>query len=649
MSQVTMPFMPARYFDDRGSVLSGGTIDFFEAGSLTIRKDTYQDFFGSISNVNPVVLDAAGSARIFLGTGNYHIIAKDARGNIIANGDQDYVPGASGQFGDGTGSMTIVQSYDELRALENDYDIIVVLGREVASDGGFGIFEKQIIALTDDNGIVLNRLSTTSYKRQYIETILPEWYGVEYNISADQHIPFVNALAASVTYNRPLIIADTMYLGQNTTVPSGAKLIVNASIAGITTTANLTFASGSKLISCVKNGFATYIQPIFAEGTVDALYLSWFTDGSDISRFTKLIASNSNVIKAYIDMSTTIGLSINLPVNLEVDILGGSLITIETNSDVYIGKLLYNGYSQFIKYNASAYVGSVYIGTDNILPEWFGAVGDGIADDSLPIYAAAKTGRLYLRNYYLTSDTRSYSALYITGPQQANMSTNWEGGALAINGGLTVADLNVSYIKLYSGASHAIAGTNISVANSILEQGTGYVGFYFSGTANIALSKLTEAQISAASVKQIDCIEGSLSDGLANTTNFNVGINQVGFYPVIKANTGTIGSPIWPTVTKNDPWLIVCDNRAGALTINIDNIDPTVNKPYGYRLLVSSVAVGKTITVNGLFDLWGSLESSFLMGYSNSYSQGFHILGWVDLVPSPLNPTRWLYIPGFAT
>ena len=52
-------------FDDNGDPLSGGKVYFYQAGTST-PEDTYSDAAMSVVNSNPVILDSAGRASIFL-------------------------------------------------------------------------------------------------------------------------------------------------------------------------------------------------------------------------------------------------------------------------------------------------------------------------------------------------------------------------------------------------------------------------------------------------------------------------------------------------------------------------------------------------------------------------------------------------------
>ncbi len=63
-----------------GQPLAGGFVYFYRAGSLDTFQDTFTDSSGNIPNDNPVELDAAGSANIWLSADLYQVRLTDADG-----------------------------------------------------------------------------------------------------------------------------------------------------------------------------------------------------------------------------------------------------------------------------------------------------------------------------------------------------------------------------------------------------------------------------------------------------------------------------------------------------------------------------------------------------------------------------------------
>lgn len=78
-----------QFFDDDGNPLSGGKLYTYVAGTLT-PKPTYTTAEGDIPHTNPVELDAAGRAILFL-IGSYKFVLHDADDNPIDNGTTDNV------------------------------------------------------------------------------------------------------------------------------------------------------------------------------------------------------------------------------------------------------------------------------------------------------------------------------------------------------------------------------------------------------------------------------------------------------------------------------------------------------------------------------------------------------------------------------
>lgn len=70
-------------FDDYGTVLAGGLLYSYEAGTTTPLA-TYQDLAGATANANPTVLDAAGRATVRVTNGvAYKFVLTDADDNEV--------------------------------------------------------------------------------------------------------------------------------------------------------------------------------------------------------------------------------------------------------------------------------------------------------------------------------------------------------------------------------------------------------------------------------------------------------------------------------------------------------------------------------------------------------------------------------------
>lgn len=110
-----------QFFDDAGDPLAGGKLYSYEAGTTT-PKATYTTAAGSTPNANPVVLDSAGRATVFL-DGSYKFILTDADDNTIEETDNVTAFSSGG-----------VVDFSSLAAVEPAEDDYVLIGD--TSDAG---------------------------------------------------------------------------------------------------------------------------------------------------------------------------------------------------------------------------------------------------------------------------------------------------------------------------------------------------------------------------------------------------------------------------------------------------------------------------------------------------------------------------------
>jgi hypothetical protein len=87
MAKSLPPLWFTQLFDNLGDVLAGGFIHTYAAGTVTPLA-TFTDAGGLSSNVNPVELDSAGRADIWLTPGSsYKFVLTDSAGNILETVD----------------------------------------------------------------------------------------------------------------------------------------------------------------------------------------------------------------------------------------------------------------------------------------------------------------------------------------------------------------------------------------------------------------------------------------------------------------------------------------------------------------------------------------------------------------------------------
>lgn len=82
MAGTTIPYVPPQFFDDNGVVAAGFSLYTYEAGTTTDLA-TYSDVDLAVANTNPIVLDSAGRATIFLQSASYKFVLKDLTGATV--------------------------------------------------------------------------------------------------------------------------------------------------------------------------------------------------------------------------------------------------------------------------------------------------------------------------------------------------------------------------------------------------------------------------------------------------------------------------------------------------------------------------------------------------------------------------------------
>lgn len=82
MSAALLPWVRQQFFDSNGAPLAGGKVYTYAAGT-SVPLAAYTDAGGGTALANPVVLDAAGTAALWLSAASYKLVIKDAAGVTI--------------------------------------------------------------------------------------------------------------------------------------------------------------------------------------------------------------------------------------------------------------------------------------------------------------------------------------------------------------------------------------------------------------------------------------------------------------------------------------------------------------------------------------------------------------------------------------
>ena len=559
------PWIRQQFFGNNGDPLAGGLVTFYVAGSTSLLKDTYQDYLGATKNENPVKLDSSGVAKIF-GAGMYDVTIADYQGNVI-----EQVLGVDMGGGEGAnGTSVIVDNYDALRNLTQDYDVVYVLGRNTAFDGGQGIFQRTTLTDADDDGIILVRGISTHYFRVLDSSISGRWYGVQYSVAVDQSGALLNALAASKTWNLPVLATGSVFLSSKMTVKSGSKLIVTGALTGPTGGVEVHFAAGSKFDGG-KNCLANGINATFEAGVCDALRLSWFTEGTDNSRWAKIVKASLVGYDLLVDIDTTVNADITVPTLFAVNFVGGAKIIVSDLVNINIGTMAYTGTAEIIHYQDIDYIGALKLGTSYCYLEWFGGLA-GTAlntDNSIAFAAGMAHGYIYLLDgadtfYNIPAGTYSNSAgLVMLGTYVPNNSTVNDAvpGTIRLAEGANITTTKLTLTSLKIVGSGSITATESTLKDVILASTVSYGTGMGKVNDSISIDPNYMVVGSAGKIANTSDANGSWSPV---TTPINVNITSVARGPKLYVLVGQNG------LIETSPDGLTWTQRASGITTNLN-------------------------------------------------------------------------------
>lgn len=470
MSASLFPFAPQQWFGDT-LPNAAGKIWVYQRGTTTPATGSiWWNLDGTTAGANPIILDSAGrpypTGAVYLSPGAYTVVMLDDNDNQLCD-PVDIQVGSTQWGGNETineGIAIVVKTYADVRGLIGAWDVVYCCGRATEGDGGQGWFQyKPNETGVDDDGVCLVA-NTRHYVRVYDAEIDPLWYGLVYSSSIDQTANVLKVLTASDRWNRPVALSGDVYVIQNIAVTTGQSLRANVGgrlFSSDDFPVTITFQSGSRL-ECTGETFGVGVSPKFQEDVVDIVRASWMGGLDDaISAKLQGCANGTASISALLDLQLSVGLSISFPANVSLDIAGGAFNATAAIS-ITVPTLAYAGYAPWITYADASYVNGLDFGGRTCYLEWFGAVADGVADDSIPWKAGVNHGKIQLLGKYKVTN-----ALTVTGELALN-------GDLAAAPGLVVtaiADLpspaiifSGSSTRLTLSASTVFAASNVCLA-----------------------------------------------------------------------------------------------------------------------------------------------------------------------------------------
>lgn len=439
MPDIFSSFLQLREFDDKGALLAAGWMEFYLAGTSTL-ANIYADAEGTHLD-NPVQLNGAGTERIFGDARAYRLVIKDWTGALVYEVDGVY-PFGKGGTGTGAGSVAVALTYDGVRNLDKDYDVVLVCGRAFAADGGEGVFFKSTSSAPDNDGTVLAH-GATRYTRQFAGLVDPRWFGVDYDTPVHQGDALTAALAAGVVQ-----IDGRIYLDQDYHL-TGAFYALSG---GFYSSATPKLFIDGKIVQGTARMFGTGIEVHMGPGACTEIRTSWFTS------LAQSLCTTYSYDYIVDDTKGVIG-GVRIPANYAVDFASGALLEAQgANTGIVIENLVYSGSAQIIRFGSLGAIGEVDFGEVFSLLEWFGGVS-GTAygvDNRIAAKAALQSGRLRLHASYYRVTLAAVAPWAFTKPVEVVGTLGTD--VLDIFQPFTAPELKVSNCVVTGGAVVSVSG-----------------------------------------------------------------------------------------------------------------------------------------------------------------------------------------------
>ena len=422
--------VPAQWFTEAGNAaLAGGVLRFYAVGTST-PKAVFSDYQGVTAAGTAVTLNASGRANVFL-DGLYSVTLEDSEGVQIGA----KVDGIGNAAMIGDGSTLVIETYDDLRQFDGtDFRACVVQGRTANGDGGSGLFVWDALETTaDDGGAILAPLTlplSGRWVRVRGDTLDPRWYGCRIDGTTADDTQLALALAASVTLKARLHFeGGYSRVTSNTAIPTGARVSCGeaAGLTATSSTVTLTVPAGA-IFTGSAACFGGMLQPLFSGIDTPLIPLSWMGGASVDSMLDKWAAASGIAGQTYLLDKTVAGIIPAFLAGRHLDVVPGCFHTVNATAQSLDVDVIVPSATHWMSWGAIANIGSVNVGKRPCRAEWFGAVGNATADDSLPMFAAMLTGSVELRpdgRYLIDDDISLDGDLRVVGSLESAMDWSW--------------------------------------------------------------------------------------------------------------------------------------------------------------------------------------------------------------------------------
>jgi len=283
---MTVLLTPPRlqFFDNNGNPLSLGKVYTYIAGTNT-PKATFTNESGLVQNANPIQLDSAGRASIWI-TGSYRIVVEDAGGSLITDDDNitsfNTIEDAANSYFQsfsGTGAQTVFTLSQDLGTDENAIMVFVDNGgssaitntpffQSLTASGGQTVYTLSQDLGTDENAImVFSNTTTKGY-----EPLKPTQFTTSGTTLTLTAAPTVTGADAVLVFKNPVLSGESaisegfQVLNPNQYTLSGTSLTF--SVAPASGVANILVFAPSTLVAAASASAAA------ADASADAAALS---------------------------------------------------------------------------------------------------------------------------------------------------------------------------------------------------------------------------------------------------------------------------------------------------------------------------------------------------------------------------------------
>ena len=177
---------------DDGDVLPLATLDFFEKGSSTTRKDTFTTRDLGIKNTNPVVADGDGRFVPIWLSGSYRVVLREA--------DTDEVWDEDDITSEESGTVSSIALLKALLPL--DGDSVFVTGYFADSDGGGGHYQFDLSSVATDNGgtIVASNIGSGRWILAVVSGVSVKQFGATGDGITDDTAAIQAAVSAGISF-----------------------------------------------------------------------------------------------------------------------------------------------------------------------------------------------------------------------------------------------------------------------------------------------------------------------------------------------------------------------------------------------------------------------------------------------------------------